>query len=142
MNGIEIFLEDMQSTFGKYRDGMSFSIKQKLYGLNQANLDSLSEKLTAEYDMGRPPSLKVILSTMFNHGISGDIPKYYSCSVCETCGKDFSVNSLVCPHCKELRTYGVIKILQNPPPWHDAEIKQQKKDQLEIDDRIRKLDAK
>jgi len=138
---IDTFIDNIENTFGKYKAGMSYSIRQKLAGLSQESMDILTDKITREYDMARPPSLKVVLGVMAQNNIHGGISKYYSCSVCESCGKEFSFNSLECPYCKQRRMYGVIKILKDKPPWHDQEIRQMLKDKMEIqDDRNKKED--
>ena len=131
---LDVFIETMEAAYGKYRVGMAFAIRQKLTYLNQQALDILADKITTEYDMARPPSLKVILTTMYNHNIRGTKQTIYSCSVCEHCGEMFSSNSYRCPHCKRLRIYGITKILKHPPPWHEAEQRQMKKDEMELED--------
>lgn len=136
---LDAFIENLEETFGKYRSGMVYSIRQKLVNINQNGLDILTDCLTREYDMARPPSLKVILSTIHNHNIKGAIQNQYICSVCEHCGMEFSGNSYKCPHCKNIRKYGVVKILKDKPVWHDAEIRQIRKDELQLEDEKRKL---
>lgn len=136
---IDGFIEEIENTFGKYKPGMRRAIYNKLTNLNENAFDELLKYIIEEYDMGRPPSLKVILSSMYHHDIRGAIQNQYICSVCEHCGMEFSANSYKCPHCKNIRKYGVVKILKDKPPWHDAEIRQIKKDELELEDEKNKV---
>lgn len=133
-NIIDNFMDNLDETFGKYKAGMAFSIRQKLIGMRQESLDMLTHYLTREYDMARPPSLKVILSTMHNHNIHGIFQGQYIVSVCEHCEKEFSANNLRCPYCKKLRIYGVIRMIDETPPWHMPELAKMKKDDFERED--------
>ena len=131
---IDDFLNDLEDTFGKYRNGMRNAITNKVQNVNNGDLDSLYRYIIQEYDMARPPSLKVILASMYYHNIRGMTPHKYTCSVCEHCGMDFSTNSLYCPHCKKLRIFGKVREMKNKPVWHDVEIRKERKDALEVGD--------
>jgi len=118
---------------------MRNAITNKVQNVNNGDLDSLYRYIIQEYDMARPPSLKVILASMYYHNIRGMTPHKYTCSVCDHCGMEFSINSYICPHCKNIRKYGVVKMMKDKPVWHDAEIRMNKKDELELEDEQRKL---
>ena len=133
------FVESLEEVFGNYKAGMKKAIIRKLSDITSDNEKVLYRALTEDYDMARPPSLKAILTTMYNHNIKYVTHHKYICSVCENCGKEFSANSLYCPHCKKLRKYGVIRMLEDKPPWHGTELAQMKKDEMELEDEHRKL---
>lgn len=132
---IDSFIEDIEESYGKYKGGMLGAIKQRLVNLTQENYDKLYSKLIMEYDMARPPSMKILLDTAHRHGIAlNNKIDSYSVSICEHCNKEFSVNSLVCPYCKKLRIYGIVKMQRDRPVWQNQEDARNLKDKLEIEE--------
>lgn len=109
---INNFMDTLEDTFGKYKHGMSNAIRDKLKGVKQGDLFNLIKYLTEDYDMARPPSLKVIMNECYKHDISlttGE--KILGISVCEFCGQEFPQNLLRCPNCKKRRMYGITKLV-------------------------------
>jgi len=103
---IDAFITDMEDTFGKYRNGMSNVIKMVLKGMTQTSLDLLFKAATENYDLARPPSLKVLRDLIKDHRIPIDRNNYSWISVCEFCDHEFSTKSTQCPNCGKLRKYG------------------------------------
>ncbi len=134
------FMDSMEDTFGKYKSGMRTAIENKLQYLSDANFIDLLKYLTEDYDMARPPSLKVIMGQVYKHSMSlGGVQSSYYVSVCENCGCEFSHMELRCPKCQSIRKYGLSRKLIDKPIWWDDEIKRDIKETMEAEDRKRKL---
>ena len=123
---MEEFINSLEETFGKYRQGMRKAIEEKLCSVNQSDFDNLLKYLLEDYDMARPPSLKVILGEIYRHNILLNRATMYGISVCEFCGQEFSQNVIVCPKCQKLRKYGVTRLVRYKPVWIDFELDDEK----------------
>ena len=63
------FLNILEDTFGKYRHGMRSAIEDKLTNITDNDFQELIKYLTEDYDLARPPSLKVIMGECYKHNI-------------------------------------------------------------------------
>lgn len=137
---IDSFISNIEETFGKYKSGMRIAIENKLQFLSDVDFMDLLKFLTEDYDMARPPSLKVIMGEVFKHSINlGSIQTSYYVSVCENCNREFSHMELRCPQCQSIRKYGLSKKLLDKPIWWDDEIKRNIKESMEAEDRKRSV---
>ena len=123
---INDFIDALEDTFGKYRHGMRTAIENKLSDVSEKGFDDLLRYVIEDYDMARPPSLKVLLGESYRHNISLNKATMYGISVCEFCGQEFSQNVISCPKCQKLRKYGVTKLVRYKPVWIDFELDDEK----------------
>lgn len=124
---IDDFINTLEDTFGKYKHGMRTAIVNKISDLSDFGFADLLKYLTEDYDMARPPSLKIILGECVNHNIFLNHEDFYGISICEFCGQEFSQNILNCPQCQKLRKYGLTKLVRYKPAWVDFEIDDEKR---------------
>lgn len=115
------FMKTLEDTFGKYKHGMKSAIENKISGLDDNGFADLLKYLTEDYDMARPPSLKVILGECYRHNIELNHADLYGISVCEFCDQEFSQSELFCSKCHKLRKYGITRLVSYKPVWIDFE---------------------
>jgi len=133
---INQFIDSIEDTFGKYKHGMRSAIEDKFSGLKDNDFLDLIKYLTEDYDMARPPSMKIILEECFRHNIPLNTKKVvYSISICEHCGQHFSNDALKCPRCNKLRKVGITKFVRYKPDWIEQEEKEELKDMFEWGDK-------
>lgn len=106
------FIETLESTFGKYKSGMNNHIRSKLFYVTQEGYDFLLNRLIEDYDLARPPSLKVIMREVYRHKIPLNNIEYIGISVCEFCNQEYSQNLVRCPRCQRLRKYGISRMVR------------------------------
>ncbi len=124
---IEDLLIDLEDTFGNYKHGMRTAIENKLSCIDEKEGDDLLRFLIEDYDMARPPSLKVIMGECYRHNISLNHEDLYGVSVCEFCGQEFSQSELYCLNCHKLRKYGITRLVRYKPVWIDFETDDEKR---------------
>ena len=117
---LDDFIYSLEDTFGKYKSGMQKVVRNKLSDMSQSSCDELLKHLTENYDMARPPSLKVILTEAYKYNIPLNTQKFYGISVCEFCGRDYSQDIIACPQCQRIRHYGITKLVRNKPYWYES----------------------
>ncbi len=104
------FIESLENTFGKYKAGMQSAIRLKLMNMTQEGYDTLLGYLVNDYDLARPPSLKVIMGEIYTHRINTFNIYITGVSVCEFCNREYSQDAYKCPHCGKLRKYGITRL--------------------------------
>lgn len=124
---IDEFITEIENTFGKYKSGMKKAITDKMLGLDENGFDDLLRFLIEDYDMARPPSLKVIMGECYRHKISLNHEEFYGVSVCEFCGQEFSQSLIRCPKCEKIRKYGLTRLVRYKPVWIDFEADDEKR---------------
>ena len=107
---IDDFIKEIEKTFGKYKTGMRSAIEDQLSGLNSQDEIKLLKIVVENYDMGRPPNLKILLEFMYKHRITIKMQGYGGMSVCEHCNFEYDESLVKCPKCNKLRIYGVVKL--------------------------------
>ena len=107
---VEDLIESLEDAFGKYKPGMKKAIKRKLSGIDSDSEKTLYRGLTEDYDLARPPSLKVIMGEMYKNGINVANQGYGGMSICEFCQYEYDQELVNCPKCGKIRKYGIIKL--------------------------------
>jgi hypothetical protein len=125
---IEDFIEAIEETFGKYKAGMRKAIEDQLTGLHSQDEIKLVKIIVENYDMGRPPNLKILLELMYKHKITIKVKGYGGMSVCEFCKYEYDQDLVTCPKCDKIRKYGAVRMYKmGEGKMHPFEISERKK---------------
>jgi hypothetical protein len=122
---VDDFVDEIEETYGKYKSGMRKAITDKLFNIDKQDEQKLLKNLIENYDMARPPNLKIILEVMYKIGITLLSQGYGGMSICEHCNYEFDQALVRCPKCDKLRIYGVTRLYKmGEGKMHPFEIKE------------------
>lgn len=129
---IEDFIDEMESIYSKYKSGMKKAIITKLSGIDDYGERKLNRAVIENYDMGRPPSLKVLMELVYKYKIKVISQAYGGMSVCEFCNYEYDQELITCPKCNKIRNYGAVRLYKmGEGRMHPFEIAERKK-QMEL----------
>jgi len=95
----QTFVEMIESTYGRYREGMASTIIDHIRGADSQGLQQLYDAVVSEHERATPPPLAVIKRIASNKMIQLSSCKAEYMSVCMECERDFSLDMYDCPHC-------------------------------------------
>ena len=125
---IDDLIESIEDTYGKYKPGMKKAIEDKLSNIDDQTEKKLLSNLIADYDMGRPPNLKVIMGVMYKTGLNLLTQGYGGMSVCEYCNHEYDQALVLCPKCNKRRKFGVTRLYKmGEGKMHPFEISERRK---------------
>ena len=131
---IDDVIEEMEETYGKYKSGMKSAIIDKLSRIDDEGEKQLIRAVVENYDMARPPSLKILLELMYKKKINTRIEGYGGMSICEFCNFEYDQELIACPKCNKQRKYGLTRLYKmGEGKMHPFEI-QQRADKRKADE--------
>lgn len=96
------FINELEDTYGSYKDGMRKSISKGLKGVSPENLRTLFQEVVNVYQQARAPAWGFIKNRAFEIRIALNITDKVSFFKCAECGSHFPLQSRGCPKCKKL----------------------------------------
>ena len=126
---IDDFIDEMEETYGKYKSGMKKAITDNLSDIDRDGEKKLMRIVVENYDMGRPPNLKILLELMYKNKINIKTHGYGGMSVCEFCNFEYDQDLIECPKCHKERKFGITRLYKmGEGKMHPFEIQRRKEE--------------